>query len=117
MEKAGTVIIIIILSISQYLLRRWIVGAEAKDELPRAGKRVDLWGKVILLLIAMIWAVNLIVEDRLTDDIFKWFMIAIIVLATGFQAFVDWKYRKSSKEYIVSLIVLVMGVVLVCLLL
>ncbi|MNK68985.1 hypothetical protein D3C87_883650 [compost metagenome] len=70
-------------------------------------------GKVILSLIAIACIVIMAVKDKLQGDTLKWVLIFIIIITIGFQAFVDWKYRKSSKEqYIASLIVLVIGVTL-----
>lgn len=116
MGSAALGIIAITLSISFYLLRRWLVGDAEQDELSRTGRKVDLWGKVILVVIVFACIVIMAIEDRLGGGTLKWFIIITLILSGGFRAFVDWKYRKGSKEYLASLIVLALGVTLVLLL-
>ncbi|RUT33511.1 DUF4181 domain-containing protein [Paenibacillus zeisoli] len=117
MWSGGFVIIGMILSISSNLLRRWLVGDAEQAELSRTGRKVDLWGKVILLLFIIGCIVVMVIEDRLKGAALKWLMIITISLAGGFQTFIDWKYRKGSKEYLAPLIVVALGVTLVLLLL
>lgn len=98
----------IILTLSHLILRKWIAGTE-RDELSEEGKKVDKWGKIILASISFITAIILL--DL--ESAMKWFWIVIIIAAVGFQSFIDWKYQKGSKQYIISLIVLIQGVTLV----
>ncbi|WP_433944573.1 DUF4181 domain-containing protein [Paenibacillus sp. SN-8-1] len=112
MGSGGAAIIAIILSISSYLLRRWIVGTVEVDGISRVGRKAEIWGKVILFLFAIASIVVMVIEDRLKGATLKWLMIIAIILAGGFQTFVDWKYRKGSKEYLASLVVLALGVAL-----
>ncbi|MNV68862.1 hypothetical protein D3C71_1617360 [compost metagenome] len=112
MGSAGMAIIVIVLSISSYFLRKWIVGTVEQEELSRAGRKVDLWGKVLLSLIVIACIVSMVVEDRLEGAALKWLFILTIIIATGFQAFIDWRYRKGSKEYLASLAILALGVTL-----
>ncbi|GIP22887.1 hypothetical protein [Paenibacillus sp. J22TS3] len=55
-------IIVIILIISRYFLRRWIVGTNEKEELPRIGRRVDTWGLVILALMGITTCIVLLLN-------------------------------------------------------
>lgn len=80
------------------------------------GKDVSLWGKFILVCIGIIAYIVIVVIDGLESEAMKWFWMSFVVIALGFQSFIDWKYLKSSKQYIASLIVLVLGVTLVYLL-
>lgn len=98
----------LILVFSHFILRLIIVGPE-KKVLSEDGRLIDLWGKIILS------ALGIIIIFLNYDEIetLKWFWLLLIIVAFGFQSFVDWKYQKDSKQYIVSLIVLVMGVGLV----
>lgn len=98
----------IILAFASFILRLMINGDETK-ELSEDGKAINLWGKVILSAVAIIIAIYM----NYNGQSLKWFWLILIIAAFGFQAFVDWKYLKNSKQYIVSLIVLVMGVTLV----
>ncbi|WP_068614698.1 DUF4181 domain-containing protein [Paenibacillus tuaregi] len=105
--------IIITIVISRYFLRRWIVGTNEKEELPRIGRKVETWGLIILALIGITTCIVLLVEDTLKGNTLKWFFILFITITAGFRTFVDWKYLRDSKEYMVSLIVLILGVTLV----
>ncbi|GIP22888.1 DUF4181 domain-containing protein [Paenibacillus sp. J22TS3] len=52
------------------------------------------------------------VEHKQEGNTLKWFFILFITIAYGFRSFIDWKYLRDSKEYMVSLIVLILGVTL-----
>ena len=103
-------IICILLAFSFLVLRIWLVGTE-KKELPEEGKKVDIWGKIILGLIGVITFFVFINGSEV--NAMKWFWMLLIVAAMSFQSFIDWKYLKGSKQYIASIIVLVIGVTLV----
>ncbi|OPA75364.1 hypothetical protein BVG16_22520 [Paenibacillus selenitireducens] len=104
--------ICIILWFSHLILRIWIIGSE-KEELTEEGKEVSFSGKIIFALIGIITVIVIIVTDNSQSDVMKWFWMLYIITALGFQSFIDWNYRKGSKQYVVSLIVLVLGVTLV----
>ncbi|MGZ9583706.1 DUF4181 domain-containing protein [Paenibacillus marinisediminis] len=106
------VFILIILTFSQILLRLWIVGTE-KEEIAEEGKDISLWGKVILAVISLITFIVIIAVDSAEGKAIKWFWMILIIAANGFQSFIDWKYLKGSKQYMVSLIVLLIGVTMV----
>lgn len=109
---ATIAVISIILTFSHLILRKRIAGTE-REELPAKGKKVDIWGKIILASIGIITATIFLNLDDLDGDAMKWFWMLIIIIVVGFQSFIDWKYLKGSKQYIVSLIVLILGVTLV----
>ncbi|MGO4348772.1 DUF4181 domain-containing protein [Paenibacillus sp. MCAF9] len=97
----------ILLVFASLFLRKWIVGT-AKKETSDKGKKVSMWGMIIAAIIA---AANIIFID-LEGNALKWFCMVFIFIIAGFQSFVDWKFLKGSKEYIVTLLVLVIGVTL-----
>ncbi|WP_054027713.1 DUF4181 domain-containing protein [Bacillus sp. FJAT-28004] len=101
-------LIAIFLVFTSLILRKWLVGAE-KAELSDRGKKVRVWGSIIIALIAF----TIIILGDLEGNALKWFLMLLIITNAGFQSFIDWKYLKGSKEYIVSLIVLLIGVALV----
>ncbi|WP_082687105.1 DUF4181 domain-containing protein [Bacillus sp. FJAT-27445] len=43
----------------------------------------------------------------------KWFWILVVIMARGFHGFIEWKYIKGSKQFIVSIVEVLIGVVLV----
>ncbi|MGO4693046.1 DUF4181 domain-containing protein [Paenibacillus sp. 2TAB26] len=97
----------ILLVFASLFLRKWIVGT-AKKETSDKGKRVSMWGMTIAALIAT----AIIIFIDLEGNALKWFCMLFIFIVAGFQSFVDWKFLKGSKEYIVTLLVLVIGVTL-----
>lgn len=103
--------IAIILTLANGIISKWVVDT-GKEELPAEGKKVDMWGKIILASIGIISLIIILNIEDIDRIITKWFWMVFIILAVGFQAFIDWKYLKGSKQYIVSLIVLILGVIL-----
>ncbi|QED46467.1 DUF4181 domain-containing protein [Cytobacillus dafuensis] len=108
--------ICLILVFFHWILRIIITG-NIKEELPENAKDFDLYGKIILALIGIITIIIFIVVNEVEGDVIKWFWMIFIILALGFQSFIDWKYLKDSRRYIVSIIVLIIGVGLVNILL
>lgn len=106
------VLIYVLFAFAHLILRVWIVGTERK-ELPDEGKEISTWGKIIIALICIITCIVIIVVDGPEGTAMKWFWMLLIIIASGFQSFIDWKYLKSSKQYMVSLIALLIGVFLV----
>ncbi|SDT24681.1 protein of unknown function [Paenibacillaceae bacterium GAS479] len=106
---APTILMIVsILSLSHWILRKWVFRIE-KEELSRRGKKVNFWG-ITLILLASIY---IIFSDTYENYDLKSFWMLFVLISKGFHSFIDWKYREGSKEYIVTLLVLVIGEVLV----
>lgn len=40
----------------------------------------------------------------------KWLWILYVIGLAGFQSFMEWKYLKNSKQYVTSLIILIICV-------
>ncbi|RCX21440.1 uncharacterized protein DUF4181 [Fontibacillus phaseoli] len=104
--------ICILLVFVHLILRIWIVGLD-KRELPEEGKEVNIWGKIILALVGIIVFIVIAFAVGMDSLAMKWFWMLFVILTVGFQSFIDWKYQRESRQYIVSLIVLVLGIVLV----
>ncbi len=105
-------IISILLAFSHFILRKWIVDKE-RAELPEEGKEVNIWGKLILALVGIVAYVIIIIAYGVEGMNMKWFWMIIVIMASGFEIFIDWKYIRASKQHVVSFIVLVLGVALV----
>lgn len=91
-----------------YLILRILFVASEKEALSEDGKYFDLWGKVILAALG----ITFVIFFNVGYEVIKWFWIFFIVAVLGFQSYVDWKYLKESKRYVVSLSVLIFGVIL-----
>ncbi|MCR8658789.1 DUF4181 domain-containing protein [Paenibacillus endoradicis] len=105
-------LIALFLTLSHWILRKKIVGTD-REELTEAGKKVNIWGKIVLTIIIFTTIIFLFSVDILAGEVMKWFWMVVIIMGLGFQTFIDWKYLKDSIEYIVSLIVLILGVMLI----
>ena len=60
---------------------------------------------IIAIVVIGFGSIPFIIRDILDENVFmKWFLLGSFIFATGFYSFVEWKFLKDSKEYIVSLI-------------
>ncbi|MEH7381041.1 DUF4181 domain-containing protein [Bacillus sp. JJ1533] len=64
-------------------------------------------GSILILIPAII---GLFVIDYNDTDTIKWFIILVLIMHWGFQAFMEWKYVEG-KKYRLSLQLLIVGVV------
>jgi hypothetical protein len=101
-------ILVILLAVLAPLLRKWIVGTDRYiDETD--GRRVDFWGRIILVIIFLV--LLFFVVDTSDETIVKWFFIIALTITTAFQSIIEWKYLKNSKEFVVTLILWVIGLI------
>ena len=42
----------------------------------------------------------------------KWYFILLLLCTIGFQAILEWKYIKNSKQYASTLIILIVSLIL-----
>ncbi|UTR12649.1 DUF4181 domain-containing protein [Evansella sp. LMS18] len=75
------------------------------------GRKMDFWGRVIISVSCIIMLIFVFSLEG-TEPI-KWFFAVYFLLLYGFQAFMEWKYLKGSKEYIATLTVLAVGLIFV----
>jgi|AraplaMF_Col_mLB_1032019.scaffolds.fasta_scaffold05845_4 Domain of unknown function (DUF4181) len=108
--------IVIILSLTNWILKKWVTDMK-NEELSDEGKKVNRWVKIILSTICVISVVFFLNLEILDSDAMKWFWMIVILAAVGSESFIEWKYLKGSKQYLISLIVLFLGEILVYLLL
>jgi hypothetical protein len=101
-------ILVILLAVLAPLLRKWIVGTDRYiDETD--GRRVDFWGRIILVIIFLV--LLFFVVDTSDETIVKLFFIIALTITTAFQSIIEWKYLKNSKEFVVTLILWVIGLI------
>ncbi|MEC2074533.1 DUF4181 domain-containing protein [Metabacillus fastidiosus] len=104
------IILFILFILIEKLLRKWL-RVEKKKISETSGKNVDRWGRGIILLIFLCSLPFLNIEDT---NVIKWYWISYLTLLVGFQSFIQWKYLKNSKEYVISLICLMIGLIIIC---
>ena len=101
------IIIIISLFINKFLTK-WL-GVEKKEKISEtSGKNIDRWGRGLILLIFLCPLPYVIEEDI---NVIKWYMCFFIV-SFGFQSFMEWKYLKTSKQYVITLTYLLFALVI-----
>ncbi|WP_342667338.1 DUF4181 domain-containing protein [Domibacillus robiginosus] len=91
------------------LLRKWL-GIEKRKISETTGKNIDRLGRVIILIAFLC---TFPFTFALTEDLnaMKWYWILYLVLLLGFQGFVQWRYLKNSREYVITLVFLVIGAI------
>lgn len=109
----GFWIFIVVLSILAYLLdkllRRLFKFKKMKiSDTP--GKKVDYWGRGILLVLFICTMPFFVLSAE--RSLIIWFSIFQLIAVLGFQAFLEWRYLKDSRQYISTLIFLILGVMM-----
>ncbi|QNU07187.1 DUF4181 domain-containing protein [Peribacillus butanolivorans] len=105
-------VLIIVLIILGFLLEKIInklLGVENKKISATSGKKVDRWGRGIILVIFLCTLPFVITKDT---NVMKWYWILHLILLLGFQSILEWKYLKNSKQYVTTLIFLMLSVVI-----
>lgn len=75
-----------------------------------SGKNIDRWGRSIILVIFLCALPFVITKD--TISVIKWYWIIYLIVLSGFQSILEWKYLKNSKQYVTTLIFLMLGVII-----
>ncbi len=87
-----------------------LLRVEKKRISETSGKRIDRWGRGIILLIFLFTLPFVIFGD--STNIIKWYWIIYITLLMGFQAFLEWKYLENSKQYVTTIIFIILSVII-----
>ncbi|MDP1422112.1 DUF4181 domain-containing protein [Peribacillus simplex] len=106
----GIWVLIIVLVIFVFLLEKIInklLVVKKKKISETSGKNVDRWGRGIILVIFLCTIPFVITKDT---NVMKWYWILYLILLLGFQSILEWKYLKNSKQYITTLIFLMLSV-------
>ena len=95
-------IIIVLLILVVVLVGKMIdtfLGIKRKQLSETPGKRIDRWGKTIILFIFLV--LNVISES---DALKMWSLLLFLPTLLVFEVILEWKYVKESKQYIATLI-------------
>lgn len=99
--------LVIIICLANFIVGRLIVGKERRKIYETDGKYIHIAG-LIMIGIVGIWILYDLLDNA---QVMKWFWLLFLTLTVGFQSLMEWKFLKGSKEYIVSLIVLLIGLI------
>ncbi|MBH5320410.1 DUF4181 domain-containing protein [Paenibacillus sp. GSMTC-2017] len=108
---ARIIIILLVCHLVRFILERNIVRNEDILMLEE-GRELRGKGKIILVILTTIALVVITILSDAESNAFKWFFISLLVIAFGFNSFIEYTYRKGSKRYIVSLITMIVGVIM-----
>ena len=103
-------ILVLVVSITHYIVGKIIIGKNRKKLSDTNGFIFQISGAIILLFVIFISYSFL---DIMNPDVMKWFWLCILIIILGFNAFLEWKYLNGTKEYIVTLIALAVGLIFV----
>lgn len=81
-----------------------LLGVEKKKISGSSGKKVDQWGRGIISVIFLCTLPYFITKDNYA---LKWYWILFFTTSMGFQTILEWKYLKNSRQYITTLIFLI----------
>ncbi|MEK5068719.1 DUF4181 domain-containing protein [Sporosarcina sp. FSL K6-1508] len=103
------IIVLVILVILLEKILNKLLGVEKKKISETSGKKVDQWGRGIILVLFLCTLPFVITKDI---NVMKWYWILYIILLLGFQSILEWKYLKNSKQHVTTLIFLMLGVII-----
>lgn len=104
-------IVIVVLIIFGLLLEKLLnklLGIERKKISDTSGKRVDRWGRGIVVVIFLSTYWFIIDED---SNFIKAFWMLYFIFILGYQSIMELIYLKNSKQYISTLIMLFLGLI------
>lgn len=104
----GILLIVFALGILYQILRLWLVSE--KGELPEEGKEWNIWGKLILSIVAVISFLLIKYLAGEESELMKWYWLLLLIISGGFQTWLDWTYRRQTREYRADAIWLILGI-------
>lgn len=103
------IILVILVFLSEIIVNK-LLGVEKKKVSKTSGKNVDRWGRGFIFVIFLCALPFVIIKDD--TNVMRWFWVLNLILMLGFQSILEWKYLNNSKQYITTLIFLVLGVII-----
>ena len=104
--------VLVIFVIFWFLLEKIInklLGVEKKKVSETIGKNVDRWGRGIILVI-FLGTLPFVITEGI--NVMMWYWILYFILLLGFQSIMEWKYLNKSKQYVTTLIYLMLSVII-----
>ena len=101
-------ILVLVVSITRMIVSALIVGENKRKVSETDGKYIEIFGTIFLLIISF---GSLYFLDFMNPDVMKWFWLCTLTIILGFHTFLEWYFIRESREYEVSLITLVVGII------
>ena len=108
----GLLVFIIILFILFFLLEKIVnrlLGVKRQKISETPGKKIDRWGRGITAVIFFCIAIPYFIIN--SNISWKWYFILLLIFTIGFQAILEWKYIKNSRQYASTLIILIVSLI------
>lgn len=90
-------------------LNKYFLNGNSEKISETEGNVINWWVKGAIVIISIV--IYVFVLDTTNYSTLKWFWFILFFLVLGFDAFMEWRYLKDSKAYLVSSILLVVGVI------
>ena len=101
------IILLVFVLLLEKILNR-LLGVEKKRISETPGKNVDRWGRGIILIFFLCTIPFYVMADT---SFIKWYWMLYMIILLGFQSILEWKYLKNSKQYITTLIFLILTII------
>ncbi|RKD25910.1 hypothetical protein BEP19_02990 [Ammoniphilus oxalaticus] len=94
-------ILLLVLFLLLEKVTRRILGVKKQKISVTRGRHIDQWGRGAIFVV-FISAIPFVVT---TDGpVLKWYFMFYFLLMLGLRSILEWKYLKSSKQYVATLI-------------
>ncbi|KIL77065.1 DUF4181 domain-containing protein [Bacillus badius] len=103
---AAISLFLLLIALEQAINR--LLGVEKKQISTTPGKQIDRWGRIIFCVLFLCTLPFMMTKGA---NSIEWYWIIYFVLLFGFQAILEWRYLKNSKQYVTTLIFLTLGVI------
>ena len=103
MGFTGYLVVFVIFLFSLEKISNKLLGVEKRKISETSGKNFDRWGRGIIFVISL--CILPFAFSKGIDGI-KLFWILYTAIIWGFQAIMEWKYIKNSKQYVTTIILL-----------
>ncbi|MDM5333810.1 DUF4181 domain-containing protein [Ureibacillus composti] len=101
-------IIIILLFILLELILRRTLKIEKKDISETEGKKVYRIGIFIITVVTICFIPIVVTKDTFYMTLF---LFLFFIIRFGFELFVEWKYMRESREYLITLANMVLVII------
>ncbi|PSL36242.1 uncharacterized protein DUF4181 [Planomicrobium soli] len=105
------VIMLILIALGLFLLEKLIrkrMNIKKVELRDTPAKSIDFWGRGVILVLALCT----IPFSAGAEDMERllWFFVVYLLAINLFQAYLQWKYVKETKEYVVTLVTFPIGI-------
>lgn len=102
-------LLLILLALIDLTIKKYFIVEELNKVSDTIGKNINRWVKGLLAVISI--CIFFFILDTTNINSLKWFLLIFFIIAMGQHAFIEWRYLKGSKEYVISLIKLAVGLI------